>query len=88
MTNMRERGVGHALNYSAEGDCLPGKEQDAVTARYLEICRALDVQGDFESKMAGHGWERGSSSFALKMVSRPRKIPILVPRDSSFTLKE
>lgn len=71
---MRRRNVGHALNYSAEVDdedhSLGGKVKDPVVERLKEVERALDVQGDFENRMAQEGWAKGSSVFALKMVSR------------------
>ena len=70
---MRRRNVGHALNYSAEVDdedhSLGGKVKDPVVERLKEVERALDVQGDFEKRMAQEGWAKGSSVFALKMVS-------------------
>lgn len=79
LQEMRRRNVGHALNYSAEGDTLEvgttgkgkGKEQvkSAMQMRYEEVERALDVQGEFERQMEEEGWAKGSSAFALKVVS-------------------
>jgi proline dehydrogenase len=75
MEDLRRRNVGHALNYSAEGDTEDdGKVKvDPVIARLREIEKALDVQGVFEERMAQEGWQKGSSTFALKMVSTTKK---------------
>ena len=75
LQEMRRRNVGHALNYSAEGDTLElqkGKkavQKSPEEMRFGEVERALDVQGEFERQMAEEGWAKGSSAFALKVVS-------------------
>jgi hypothetical protein len=82
MEEMRRRNVGHALNYSAEADVIDvgakkgiagGEAVDPSLARFREIERALEVQGEFERRMAEEGWARGSSAFALKTVSAPMR---------------
>lgn len=73
LEEMRRRNVGSALNYNAEADSNEGmnkvKETDPGLARYEEMQRAFDLQGDFERRMAEEGWARGSSGYALKIVS-------------------
>lgn len=73
--------MGHALNYSAEADTLDVKTKTKAKAkggdvpktaeqsRFEEVERALEVQGEFERQMEGEGWAKGSSAFALKVVS-------------------
>ena len=71
MEEMRRRNVGHALNYSAEADTEDedaSGRRDPVLARFLEVEKAIDVQGEFERRMAEEGWAKGSSAFALKTV--------------------
>jgi hypothetical protein len=82
LQDMRRRNVGHALNYSAEGDTLElgdmGKrksngveiQKTAEQRRFEEVERALEVQGEFERQMEQEGWAKGSSAFALKVVSQ------------------
>jgi len=81
LQEMRRRDVGHALNYSAEADTLDVKTKTKAKAkggdvpktaeqsRFEEVERALEVQGEFERQMEGEGWAKGSSAFALKVVS-------------------
>lgn len=81
MEGLRRRNVGTALNYNAEADSneLEAKKGgagagktspvDLELARYQEIESALGIQGDFEDRMYREGWAKGSSAFALKIVS-------------------
>lgn len=72
MTELRKREVGSVLNYSAEAEVEGGdeKEQRKVEAERLrEVERALDEAGEFERDVAKMGGGRGSTAFALKVVS-------------------
>lgn len=71
MRQLREVGVGAVLNYSAEVGIEPGSggEEAAKVERLLEVERALDKLGEFETWAEAIGGERGSSAFALKVVS-------------------
>jgi proline dehydrogenase len=68
MEYLRRRNVGSALNYSAEADGEIESDH-AELDRLREVETALDVQGALEQRMHAEGWERGSSAFALKVVS-------------------
>lgn len=71
MEKLRSRGVGTMLNYSAEADL--GVEFDAKKleqARLEEVERALDEAGRWERDVEANGGMAGSTSFALKIVSR------------------
>jgi proline dehydrogenase len=69
MMALRSRNVGSLLNYSAEAD------ENATDVRHLEkqrldeIYRAIDAMGKFEDDVEAGGGKRGSSAFALKIVS-------------------
>lgn len=69
MLALRSRNVGSLLNYSAEAD------ENATDVRHLEkqrldeIYRAISAMGKFEDEVEASGGKRGSSAFALKIVS-------------------
>ena len=69
MMQLRSRNVGSLLNYSAEAD------ENATDVRHLEkqrldeIYHAIDAMGKFEDDVESSGGQRGSSAFALKIVS-------------------
>jgi proline dehydrogenase len=73
MRDLRTRGVGSVLNYSAEAD-LEGVEDSGEFMRELErrrlkeVERALDQAGEFEMECERNGGLRGSTAFALKVV--------------------
>lgn len=69
--------MGSVLNYSAEaevevetgGDGKEGVMKRLEKERLQEVVRALDEAGEFEREMEREGWERGTTAFALKIVS-------------------
>lgn len=76
MEAMRRRNVGAMLNYSAEADLDAAGEGDSREAgkafekkRLEEVYRALERAGEFEAGMEKRGGMRGSTCFALKIVS-------------------
>jgi hypothetical protein len=77
MEGLRRKNIGTALNYNAEADSNESEAAaslvDLELARYQEIERALVVQGDFENRMCEEGWAKGSSAFALKIVSHQQQ---------------
>jgi proline dehydrogenase len=73
MHDMAARGMGGVLNYSAEAehsDGLPA-ERRASEARNFEECRnAIEALGEFERQHIAAGGAPGTSSFAIKLVSK------------------
>ena len=76
MRALRKVGIGSVLNYSAE---LGGDGDEGVTEekkrlfeekRLKEVERALVEAGRFETQIGEQGLKRGSTSFALKVVSQ------------------
>lgn len=87
MKDLRSKGVGTMLNYSAEADVDEhtesgdaGKRAAMVKiqdARLREVERALDQAGEFEAQVEQEGGMRGSTGFALKIVSMDRLMSIV-----------
>jgi hypothetical protein len=78
MRDLRKVGIGSVLNYSAElgGDGDQGVTEDKKRLfeekRLKEVERALVEAGRFETQIGEQGLKRGSTSFALKVVSLSR----------------
>ncbi|KAK8854911.1 hypothetical protein IAR55_003650 [Kwoniella newhampshirensis] len=70
MVEMRSRGVGSMLNYSAEAEVEPSMgsegEEMARKERMEEVLRALEKAGAFERSLEEE--QRGSTGFALKIT--------------------
>lgn len=75
MRDLRKVGIGSVLNYSAEvgvddeGGLTDEKRRLFEEKRLKEVERALVEAGRFEAQIAEQGLKRGSTSFALKVVS-------------------
>lgn len=70
MAFLRSRNVGTLLNYAAEADeNLQVHSKDLEQLRLQEVERAIDEAGAFEASEAKKGAARGSTMFALKIVS-------------------
>jgi len=72
MVELRKREVGSVLNYSAEAEVEEGDEGEQRKVegeRLREVERALDEAGQFERDVERMGGKRGSTAFALKVVS-------------------
>lgn len=74
MRDLRKVGIGAVLNYSAEvnvedGGLTDEKRRLFEEKRLKEVERALIESGRFESQIGEQGLKRGSTSFALKVVS-------------------
>ena len=71
MEGLRSRDVGTVLNYSAEVAEDGGREgtNRLERERLEEVERALDEAGAFERQVEENGGKRGSTAFALKIVS-------------------
>ena len=75
MVELRKREVGSVLNYSAEAEAevAEGSEADQKKLegeRLREVMKALDEAGECEKGFDAMGGQRGSTAFALKVVSR------------------
>lgn len=72
MIDLRSRGVGTLLNYAAEAGIDEGKDMDPECLEQLrlkEVEGAIIEAGRFETAEAARGATRGSTMFALKIVS-------------------
>jgi proline dehydrogenase len=74
MSDLRARNIGSILNYTAEagidaGDLTP---EDLEALRFKEVAGAILEAGKFEDVEAARGATRGSTMFALKIVSGNR----------------
>lgn len=78
MQVLRRRNIGTMLNYSAEadesGDADPSQARAFEKKRLEEIYSALTQIGDFERGVEAQGGMRGSTGFALKIVSSPPRL--------------
>jgi proline dehydrogenase len=70
MEELRGRNVGTVLNYSAEAECEGAEDARRLQEQRLrEVYRAIEGASEFEDKMAAKGELKGSTCFALKVVS-------------------
>lgn len=73
MHQLYARGMGGVLNYSAEsenGDGLASVHRAAEAHNLQECKNAIEALGQFEHEIVANGGVPGTSSFAIKLVSR------------------